>query len=53
MSLGKSKASSMFHEQTKVFHSDSTLTHDVIHAGEKALVLVYNTVLTGAGFPPT
>ena len=47
-SLSKFKASSMFHEQAKVFHSDSAPTHDVIDAGEKALVLVYNGMLTDA-----
>ena len=38
-------ASSMFREQAMVFHSDSASTHDVIDAGEKALVLVYNGML--------
>ena len=46
MSLSKFKASSMFREQAKVFHSDSASTHDVIDAGEKALALVYNGMLT-------
>ena len=46
MSLSKFKASSMFREQAKVCHSDSASTHDVIDAGEKALVLVYNGMLT-------
>ena len=41
------------HEQIKVFHSDSALTHDMVDAGEKALVLVYNRMLTDTGFPPT
>ena len=45
-SLSKFKASSKLHEQAKVFHSDSAPTHDVIDAGEKALVLVYNGTLT-------
>ena len=45
-SLCKFKASSMLHEQAKVFHSDSASTHDVIDAGEKALALVYNGMLT-------
>ena len=45
-SLSKFKASSLFHEQAKVFNSDSASTHNVIDAGEKALVLVYNGMLT-------
>ena len=45
-SLSKFKASSMFREQAKVFNSDSASTHDVVDAGEKALVLVYNGKLT-------
>jgi len=36
----------VFHQQAKVFHSDSASTQDVIDAGEKALVLVYNESLT-------
>ena len=44
--LSKFKASSMFREQAKVFHSNSASTHDVIDAGEKALVLVYNGMST-------
>ena len=36
----------MFREQAKVFHSNSASTHDVIDAGERALVLVYNGMLT-------
>ena len=54
MSLSKF---SMFREQAKVFPSDSAPTHDVIDAGEKALVLVYNGMLqltdTLHGFPLT
>ena len=49
--LSKFKASSMFREQAKVFHSDSASTHNVIDAGEKALVLVYNGMLTDAWIP--
>ena len=45
-SLSKFKTSSMFREQAKVFHSDSASTHHVIDAGEKALVLVCNGMLT-------
>lgn len=45
-SLSKFKASSMFREQAKVFNSDSASTHDVVEAGEKALILVYNGKLT-------
>ena len=45
-SLSKFKASSMFREQAKVFHSNSASTHDVIDAGENALVLVYNGMST-------
>ena len=41
-SLRKFRASSLFHEQAKVFHSDSASTHDVIDAGEKALILIYS-----------
>ena len=37
-SLRKFRANSLFHEQAKVFHSDSASTHDVIDAGEKALI---------------
>ena len=44
--LSKFKASSVFHEQAKVFYSDSAPIHDVRDAGEKALVLVYNGILT-------
>ena len=40
--ISKFKASSMFREQANVFHSDSASTHDVIDAGEKTLVLIYN-----------
>ena len=36
-----------------MFHSDSALTYDMVDAGEKALVLVYNRMLTDTGFPPT
>ena len=36
----------MFREQAKVFNSDSASTCDVIDAGEKALILVYNGKLT-------
>jgi len=32
----------MLREQAKKFHSDSPFTNDVIDAGEKALVLIYN-----------
>ena len=35
----------MFREQAKVFHSDLARMHDVIDAGGKALVLVYNGML--------
>ena len=45
-SLSKFKASSMFREQAKVFNSDSASTRDVVDAGEKALLLVYNGKLT-------
>ena len=45
-SLSKFKASGMFREQAKVFCSDSAPTHDVIDVGEKALVLLYNGMLT-------
>ena len=45
-SLSKFKASGIFREQAKVFCSDSAPTHDVIDAGEKALVLLYNGMLT-------
>lgn len=38
----------MFREQAKVFYSDSASTQDVIDAGEKTLVLVYNGMLTDA-----
>ena len=48
MSLSKFKASGMFREQAKVFCSDSAPTHDVIEAGEKAVVLLYNGMLTDA-----
>ena len=41
-SLSKFKASSMFREQAKVFNSDSASTCEVVDAGEKALILVYN-----------
>ena len=41
-SLSKFRASSLFREQAKVFHSDSASKHDVIDAGEKALVLIYS-----------
>ncbi len=37
----------MFHEQAKVFDSNSASTHEVIEAGEKALVMVYNGKVTG------
>ena len=46
MSLSKFNATSMFHEQAKVFHSNSAPIHDVIDAEEKALVLVYDGMLT-------
>ena len=46
ISLSKCKASSMFREQAKVFNSDSASTCDVVDAGEKALILVYNGKLT-------
>jgi len=46
ISLSKFKASSMFHEQAKVFNSDSASTCDEVDAGEKALILVYNGKLT-------
>ena len=46
MYLSKFKASCMFREQAKVFDSDSSTTHDVVNAGEKALILVYNGKLT-------
>jgi len=36
----------MLREQANVFHSDSASTHDVIDAGEKALVLIYNGMMT-------
>ena len=36
-SLNKFKASSMLHEQAKVFQSDSASTHDVIYAGQTSL----------------
>ena len=36
----------MFREQANVFHSDSTSTHDVIDSGEKAIVLIYNGMMT-------
>jgi len=41
-SLSKFKASNMFREQAQMFNSDSVSTNDVIDAGEKALVLIYN-----------
>ena len=46
MSLSKLGESTMFREQTKVFHFDSAPTNDVIDAEEKLLVLVYNGMLT-------
>ena len=48
MSLSKFKASSMFREQAKVFHSDSAPIHDVIDADEKTLerVLIYTLVVS-------
>ena len=45
-SLSKFKGSSLFREQAKVFHSDLASAHDVIDAGEKALVLIYNGTMT-------
>ncbi len=45
-SLSKFKASSIFREQAKVFNSDSASTRDVVDAGEKALIVVYNGKLT-------
>ena len=41
-SISKFKASSMFHEQAKVFDSNLASTNDAIDVGEKALVLIYN-----------
>jgi len=45
-SLNKFKTSSTFREQAKVFDSKSTSIHDVVDAGEKALIIVYNVKLT-------
>jgi len=45
-SLSEFRASSMFLEHAKVFNSDSASTRDVVDAGEKALLLVYNGKLT-------
>ena len=44
--ISKFKTSSMLREQANVFHSDSASTHDVIDAGEKVLVLIYNGMMT-------
>ena len=45
-SLKKFKACSTFREQAKVFDNHSVSTHDVIDAGEKALVIIYNGMST-------
>ena len=42
ISLRKFKASSTFREQAKVFDTNSASMHDVVDAGEKALIIVYN-----------
>ena len=46
ISLRKFKASSTFREQAKVFDTNSASMHDVVDAGEKALIIVYNGKLT-------
>ena len=46
ISLRKFKASSTFREQAKVFDTNSASLHDVVDAGEKALIIVYNGKLT-------
>ena len=45
-SLIKFKASSTFHEQAQVFNSNSVSMQDVVDAGEKTLIIVYNGKLT-------
>ena len=41
-SLKKFKASSIFHEQAKAFDTQSVSMLNVVDAGEKALVIIYN-----------
>ena len=41
-SLKRFKASSIFREQAKVFDTHSASTYDVVNAGEKTLVIIYN-----------
>ena len=41
-SLKRFKAISRFYEKAKVFDTHSATTHDVVDAGGKALVIIYN-----------